>query len=52
VAGGQAPRTSGQFADALPLIPLPLVPVRTARRPPAGAAPDEAAGAAVNGAQA
>jgi nitrite reductase (NADH) large subunit len=27
---GRAPRTSGQFADALPLIPLPQVPVRPA----------------------
>jgi nitrite reductase (NADH) large subunit len=27
---GREPRTSGQFADALPLIPLPQVPVRPA----------------------
>jgi nitrite reductase (NADH) large subunit len=27
---GRAPRTNGQFADALPLIPLPQVPVRPA----------------------
>jgi nitrite reductase (NADH) large subunit len=25
---GREPRTSGQFADALPLIPLPRVPIR------------------------
>ena len=29
---GREPRTSGQFADALPLIPLPQVPVRPAIR--------------------
>jgi nitrite reductase (NADH) large subunit len=27
---GREPRTSGQFADALPLVPLPQVPVRPA----------------------
>jgi nitrite reductase (NADH) large subunit len=27
---GRAPRTNGQFADALPLIPLPQVPIRPA----------------------
>ncbi len=33
---GRAPATEGQFADALPLIPLPLVPVRDGSSSPAG----------------
>jgi nitrite reductase (NADH) large subunit len=33
---GRAPATEGQFADALPLVPLPLVPVRDGSSSPAG----------------
>jgi nitrite reductase (NADH) large subunit len=33
---GRTPATSGQFADALPLIPLPQVPVRDGSSSPAG----------------
>ncbi len=40
---GQTPATPGQFAAALPLIPLPIVPVRDGSASPAGtAAPNEA----------
>jgi nitrite reductase (NADH) large subunit len=35
---GRAPATTGQFADALPLIPLPMVPVRDGSSSPAGTA--------------
>jgi nitrite reductase (NADH) large subunit len=33
---GRSPVTTGQFADALPLIPLPLVPVRDGSSSPSG----------------
>jgi nitrite reductase (NADH) large subunit len=33
---GRAPRTAGQFSDALPLLPLPLVPVRDGSSSPTG----------------
>jgi nitrite reductase (NADH) large subunit len=36
---GRAPATSGQFSDALPLIPLPLVPIRDGSSSPAGTGP-------------
>ncbi len=35
---GRTPATPGQFADALPLIPLPIVPVRDGSASPAGTA--------------
>ena len=35
---GREPVTSGQFGDALPLIPLPQVPVRDGSSSPAGTA--------------
>ncbi len=47
---GRAPRTAGQFADALPLVPLPLVPVRDGSSSPAGA--NGAADGAADGAMA
>jgi nitrite reductase (NADH) large subunit len=47
---GRAPATEGQFADALPLIPLPLVPVRDGSSSPAGTNSAETNGAAANGA--
>jgi nitrite reductase (NADH) large subunit len=47
---GRTPATQGQFADALPLIPLPLVPVRDGSSSPAGQA--QSNGAATNGAMA
>jgi nitrite reductase (NADH) large subunit len=47
---GRTPATEGQFADALPLIPLPLVPVRDGSSSPAGQA--QSNGAATNGAMA
>ena len=34
---GRTPATTGQFADALPLIPLPIVPVRDGSSTPNGA---------------
>ena len=33
LVGGREPRTSAQFADALPLIPLPQVPIRRDAEP-------------------
>ncbi|MEV6878260.1 nitrite reductase large subunit NirB [Amycolatopsis sp. NPDC051128] len=36
---GRAPATTGQFGDALPLIPLPQVPVRDGSSSPAGTKP-------------
>jgi nitrite reductase (NADH) large subunit len=33
---GQTPATAGQFSDALPLIPLPIVPVRDGTSSPSG----------------
>ncbi|MBE8523196.1 NAD(P)/FAD-dependent oxidoreductase [Amycolatopsis sp. H6(2020)] len=36
---GRAPATTGQFRDALPLIPLPQVPVRDGSSSPAGTKP-------------
>jgi nitrite reductase (NADH) large subunit len=33
---GRTPATTGQFSDALPLIPLPQVPVRDGSSSPAG----------------
>ncbi len=36
---GRTPATRGQFSDALPLIPLPIVPVRDGSSSPAGGAP-------------
>ncbi|MGI8815828.1 MAG: nitrite reductase large subunit NirB [Pseudonocardia sp.] len=43
---GRAPATSGQFADALPLIPLPLVPVRDGSSSPSGTASSSSAATA------
>ncbi|HEY0815685.1 MAG TPA: nitrite reductase large subunit NirB [Pseudonocardia sp.] len=42
---GRTPATEGQFADALPLIPLPLVPVRDGSSSPAGTKATGRAGA-------
>ena len=42
---GAAPRTEGQFADALPLLPLPQVPVRDGSASPAGVPAPRADGA-------
>jgi nitrite reductase (NADH) large subunit len=42
---GAAPSTEGQFADALPLLPLPQVPVRDGSASPAGVPVPRADGA-------
>jgi nitrite reductase (NADH) large subunit len=47
---GRAPVTDGQFADALPLIPLPLVPVRDGSSSPAGVGETPVGEAQVDGA--
>jgi nitrite reductase (NADH) large subunit len=47
---GRAPVTDGQFADALPLIPLPLVPVRDGSSSPAGVGETPVDDAQVDGA--
>jgi nitrite reductase (NADH) large subunit len=49
---GRTPVTDGQFADALPLIPLPLVPVRDGSSSPAGVDEAPVDGAPVDGAMA
>jgi nitrite reductase (NADH) large subunit len=49
---GRTPVTDGQFADALPLIPLPLVPVRDGSSSPAGVDGTPADEAPVDGAMA